>query len=173
MSTRDIKEQIKSLYDVEISEGLVSKISERILPEVKQWQDRSLEAYYPFVFMDVIHYKIHEDHQVVTKAAYVILRINEDGIKEVLGLWVGASESAKYWMGVLNELKNRGVQNVSLFCVDGLNGFKEAITAVYPKARIQRCIIHQIRSSTRFVNYKHIKEFMKDLKLAYQANTEE
>lgn len=173
MSTRDIKEQIKGLYDVEISEGLVSKISERILPEVKQWQDRPLEACYPFVFMDAIHYKIREDHQVVTKAAYVILGINEDGIKEVLGLWVGASESAKYWMGVLNELKSRGVQNVSLFCVDGLTGFKEAITAVYPKARIQRCIIHQIRSSTRFVSYKHIKEFMKDLKQVYQANTEE
>ena len=173
MSTRDIKEQIKGLYDVEISEGLVSKISERILPEVKQWQDRPLEACYPFVFMDAIHYKIREDHQVVTKAAYVILGINEDGIKEVLGLWVGASESAKYWMGVLNELKSRGVQNVSLFCVDGLTGFKEAITAVHPKARIQRCIIHQIRSSTRFVSYKHIKEFMKDLKQVYQANTEE
>ena len=173
MSTRDIKEQIKGLYDVEISEGLVSKISERILPEVKQWQDRPLEACYPFVFMDAIHYKIREDHQVVTKAAYVILGINEDGIKEVLGLWVGASESAKYWMGVLNELKSRGVQNVSLFCVDGLTGFKEAIMAVYPKARIQRCIIHQIRSSTRFVSYKHIKEFMKDLKQVYQANTEE
>ena len=173
MSTRDIKEQIKGLYDVEISEGLVSKISERILPEVKQWQDRPLEACYPFVFMDAIHYKIREDHHVVTKAAYVILGINEDGIKEVLGLWVGASESAKYWMGVLNELKSRGVQNVSLFCVDGLTGFKEAITAVYPKARIQRCIIHQIRSSTRFVSYKHIKEFMKDLKQVYQANTEE
>lgn len=147
MSTHDIKEQIKGLYDVEITEGLISKISERILPEVKQWQDRSLEAYYPFVFMDAIHYKIHEDHQVVTKAAYVILRINEDGIKEVLGLWVGASESAKYWMGVLNELKSRGVQNVSLFRVDVLTGFKEAIMAVYPKARIQRCIIHQIHSS--------------------------
>lgn len=173
MSTRDIKEQIKGLYDVEISEGLVSKISERILPEVTQWQNRPLEAYYPFVFMDAIHYKIREDYQIVTKAAYVILGINNEGIKEVLGLWVGASESAKYWMGVLNELKSRGVQNVSLFCVDGLAGFREAITAVYPKARIQRCIIHQIRNSTRFVSYKHIKEFMKDLKMVYQANTEE
>ena len=104
--------------------------------------------------MDAIHYKIREDHQIVTKAAYVILGINNEGIKEVLGLWVGASESAKYWMGVLNELKSRGVQNVSLFCVDGLAGFREAITAVYPKARIQRCIIHQIRNSTRFVSYK-------------------
>ena len=173
MSTRDIRDQIKGLYDVEISEGLVSKISERILPEVTEWQNRPLEAFYPFIFMDAIHYKIREDHQVVTKVAYVVLGINNEGMKEVLGLWVGASESAKYWMGVLNELKSRGVKDVSLFCVDGLTGFREAIGAVYPKARIQRCIIHQIRNSTRFVSYKHIKEFMRDLKTVYQANTEE
>lgn len=173
MSTRDIKDQIKGLYDVEISEGLVSKISERILPEVTEWQNRPLEAFYPFIFMDAIHYKIRDNHQVVTKAAYVVLGINNEGMKEVLGLWVGASESAKYWMGVLNELKSRGVKEVSLFCVDGLTGFREAIGAVYPKARIQRCIIHQIHNSTRFVSYKYIKEFMKDLKTVYQANTEE
>ena len=109
--------------------------------------------------MDAIHYKIREDHQVVAKAAYVVLGINNEGMKEVLGLWVGASESAKYWMGVLNDLKSRGIKDVSLFCVDGLTGFREAIGAVYPKARIQRYIIHQIRNSTRFVSYKHIKEF--------------
>ena len=173
MSTRDIKDQIKGLYDIDISEGLVSNISERILPEVTEWENRPLEASYPFIFMDAIHYKIREDHQVVTKVAYVVLDINNDGMKEVLGLWVGASESAKYWMGLLNELKSRGVKDVSLFCVDGLTGFREAIGAVYPKARIQRCIVHQIRISTRFVSYKHIKEFIKDLKLVYQANTEE
>lgn len=173
MSTRDIKDQIKGLYDVEISEGLVSKISERILPEVSEWQNRPLEASYPFIFMDAIHYKVRENHQVITKAAYVVLGINEDGCKDVLGLWVGASESAKYWMGVLNELKSRGVKEVSLFCVDGLTGFREAIGAVYPEARIQRCIIHQIRNSTKFVSYKHLKEFMKDLKMVYQATTEE
>ena len=173
MSTRDIRDQIKGLYNVEISEGLVSKISERILPEATEWQNPPLEESYPFVFMDAIHYKIRENHQVVTKAAYVVLGINNEGMKEVLGLWVGASESAKYWMGVLNELKSRGLKEVSLFCVDGLTGFREAIGAVYPKARIQRCIIHQIRNSIRFVSYKHIKEFMKDLKSVYQANTEE
>ncbi|MGX8835185.1 IS256 family transposase [Amedibacillus sp. YH-ame6] len=173
MSTRDIKDQIKGLYDVEISEGLVSKISERILPEVSEWQNRPLEASYPFIFMDAIHYKVRENHQVITKAAYVVLGINDDGCKDVLGLWVGASESAKYWMGVLNELKSRGIKDVSLFCVDGLTGFREAIGAVYPEARIQRCIIHQIRNSTKFVSYKHLKEFMKDLKTVYQATTEE
>lgn len=173
MTTRDIRDQIKGLYDIEISEGLVSKISEKILPEINEWQNRPLEAYYPFVFMDAIHYKIRENHQIVTKAAYVILGIDNNGIKDILGLWVGTSESAKYWMGVLNELKGRGVKEVSLFCVDGLTGFREAIGAVYPKARIQRCIIHQIRNSTRFISYKHIKEFMVDLKKVYQSITEE
>lgn len=173
MTTRDIRDQIKGLYDIEISEGLVSKISEKILPEINEWQNRPLESYYPFVFMDAIHYKIRENHQIVTKAAYVILGIDSNGFKDILGLWVGASESAKYWMGVLNELKGRGVQKVSLFCVDGLTGFREAIGAVYPKAQIQRCIIHQIRNSTRFVGYKHIKEFMVDLKKVYQSITEE
>lgn len=173
MSLNDIKDQIKQLYDVDISSELVSKITDKIMPVVTDWQNRPLDNYYPFVFMDAIHYKVREDHHIVTKASYVVLAINEEGMKEVLGIWVGASESSKYWTGVLNELKSRGVSKVSLFCVDGLTGFKEAIEAVYPTARVQRCIIHQIRNSTKFVSYKHIKEFMKDLKLVYQANTEE
>lgn len=173
MSLNDIKDQIKQLYDVDISSELVSKITDKIMPIVTDWQNRPLDSYYPFVFMDAIHYKVREDHHIVTKASYVVLAINEEGMKEVLGIWVGASESSKYWTGVLNELKSRGVSKVSLFCVDGLTGFKEAIEAVYPTARVQRCIIHQIRNSTKFVSYKHIKEFMRDLKLVYQANTEE
>ena len=173
MSLNDIKDQIKQLYDVDISSELVSKITDKIMPVVTDWQNRPLDNYYPFVFMDAIHYKVREDHHIVTKASYVVLAINEEGMKEVLGIWVGASESSKYWTGVLNELKSRGVSKVSLFCVDGLTGFKEAIEAVYPTARVQRCIIHQIRNSTKFVSYKHIKEFMKNLKLVYQANTEE
>ena len=173
MSLNDIKDQIKQLYDVDISSELVSKITDKIMPIVTDWQNRPLDNYYPFVFMDAIHYKVREDHHIVTKASYVVLAINEEGMKEVLGIWVGASESSKYWTGVLNELKSRGVSKVSLFCVDGLTGFKEAIEAVYPTARVQRCIIHQIRNSTKFVSYKHIKEFMKNLKLVYQANTEE
>lgn len=173
MSLNDIKDQIKQLYDVDISSELVSKITDKIMPIVTDWQNRPLESYYPFIFMDAIHYKVREDHHIVTKASYVVLAINQDGMKEVLGIWVGASESSKYWAGVLNELKSRGVSKVSLFCVDGLSGIKEAIEAAYPTARVQRCIIHQIRNSTKFVSYKHIKEFMKDLKTVYQANTEE
>ena len=173
ISQRDISEQIKNLYDVEISPELVSKISEKIMPEVAAWQTRALEPVYPFVFMDAIHYKVKENHQYVTKAAYVVLGINIDGSKDILGIWIGEHESSKFWLSVLNDLNNRGVKDVYLFCVDGLNGFREAIGAVYPKAQIQRCIIHQIRSSTRYVGYKDIKKLMVDLKLVYQAVTEE
>ena len=173
MSQRDISEQIKNLYDVEISPELVSKISEKIMPEVTAWQNRPLNSIYPFVFMDAIHYKVKENHQYVTKAAYVVLGINMDGCKDILGIWIGEHESAKFWLNVLNDLKNRGVQSVYVFCVDGLTGFREAIGSVYPKAQIQRCIIHQIRSSTKFVSYKDIKKLMSDLKTVYQAINEE
>ena len=173
MSQRDIAEQIKNLYDVEISPELVSKISEKIMPEVNDWQNRPLEEVYPFVFMDAIHYKVKEDHRYITKAAYVVLGINMEGGKDILGIWIGEHESSKFWLNVLTELKSRGVKEVYLFCVDGLTGFREAIEAVYPKAGIQRCIIHQIRYSTRFVSYKDIKALMADLKLVYTAVTED
>lgn len=173
MSQRDIAAQIKGLYDVEISPELVSKISEKIMPEVTAWQNRPLETVYPFAFMDAIHYKVKEDHQIVTKAAYVVLGITLEGSKDILGIWIGEHESSKFWLGVLNDLKSRGVLDVYLFCVDGLKGFREAIAAVYPKAQMQRCIIHQIRYSTRFVGYKDIKQLMADLKLVYKAVTEE
>lgn len=173
MSTRDIQEQVKDLYNIDISSELVSKISEKIMPQVNEWQNRPLEAYYPFVFMDAIHYKIRDNHQIVSKAAYVVLGINHEGYKEILGIWVGGNESSKFWLGVLNDLKTRGVKTVNLFCVDGLTGFREAIQAVYPFASIQRCIIHQIRSSTKYVSYKHLKEFVADLKLIYTSINEE
>ena len=158
MSQCDIAEQIKSLYDVEMSPELVSKISEKIMPEVTAWQNRPLETVYPFVFMDAIHYKVKENHQIVTKAAYVVLGITMDGNKDILGIWIGEHESSKFWLSVLNDLKSRGVLDVYLFCIDGLKGFQEAISAAYPKAQIQRCIIHQIRYSTRYVSYKDIKQ---------------
>ena len=173
MSQRDISEQIKNLYDVEISPELVSKISEKIMPEVTAWQNRPLNSIYPFVFMDAIHYKVKENHQYVTKAAYVVLGINMDGCKDILGIWIGEHESAKFWLNVLNDLKNRGVQSVYVFCVDGLTGFPEAISAVYPKTEVQQCIIHQIRNSTKYVSYKDIKALMADLKKVYAAVDEE
>ena len=171
MSQRDIAEQIKSLYDVEISPELVSKISEKIMPEVNAWQNRPLESVYPFIFMDAIHYKVKEDHRYVTKAAYVILGITMDGRKDILGVWIGEHESSKFWLSVLNDLKSRGVLDVYLFCTDGLCGMMQAIQAVYPKSRLQRCIVHQIRSSTKYVSYKDIKKLVADLKKIYTAVT--
>jgi putative transposase len=173
MTTRDIAEQVKNLYDVEISADMVSNITNRILPIVAEWQSRPLEKTYSFVFMDAIHYKVREEKQIVVKAAYVVLGVNMDGQKEVLGIWVGANESSKFWLSVLNDLKNRGVQDVLIFCVDGLNGFKEAIGAVYPFAKIQRCIIHQLRASMRYVTFKDRKAFAADLKAVYGAVNEE
>jgi putative transposase len=173
MTTRDISEQIRELYDVEVSAETVSNITNRILPLVSEWQNRPLEKTYSFIFMDAIHYKVREEKHVVVKAAYVVIGVNLDGEKEVLGIWIGANESSKFWLSVLNDLKNRGVQDVLIFCVDGLNGFKEAIGATFPFAKIQRCIIHQIRSSMKYVPYKDRKAFVADLKQVYTAINEE
>jgi len=173
MTTRDISEQVKSLYGVEISAETVSNITNRILPIVSEWQSRPLEKSYSFIFMDAIHYKVREEKQIIIKAAYVVIGVNLDGEKEVLGIWIGANESSKFWLSVLTDLKNRGVQNVLIFCVDGLNGFKEAIGAAFPFAKIQRCIIHQIRSSMKYIPYKDRKAFVADLKGIYKAVNEE
>ncbi|MEK6264972.1 MAG: IS256 family transposase [Clostridium sp.] len=173
MTTRDIAEQVKNLYDVEISAEMVSNITNRIMPAVTEWQNRPLEKTYSFVFMDAIHYKVRDDKHIVIKAAYVVLGVNMDGEKEVLGIWVGANESSKFWLSVLNDLRNRGLQDVLLFCVDGLNGFKEAIGSVYPFAKIQRCIIHQLRASMKYIPHKDKKAFAKDLKSVYSALNED
>lgn len=173
MTTTDIKEQIKELYDVEISAETVSNITGRIMPLVTEWQNRPLEKNYSFIFMDAIHYKVREDKQIVIKAAYVVLGVNMDGEKEVLGIWVGANESSKFWLSVLNDLKNRGMEKALIFCVDGLKGFKEAINAVYPFAKIQKCIVHQIRASIKYIPHKDKKAFVADLKKIYGAVNEE
>ena len=173
MTTRDIAEQVKNLYNVEISAEMVSNITNRIIPVVTDWQNRPLEKTYSFVFMDAIYYKVREDKQIVVKAAYVVLGVNMDGEKDVLGIWIGANESSKFWLSVLNDLRNRGVQNVLIFCVDGLNGFKEAIELVYPFAKIQRCIIHQLRASMKYIPYKDKKAFAADLKAVYSAINED
>lgn len=173
MTTRDISEQIKDLYDVNISAETVSNITNRILPLVSDWQNRPLEREYAFIFMDAIHYKVREEKHIKVKAAYVVIGVNMDGEKEVLGIWIGANESSKFWLSVLNDLRNRGVEKVLIFCVDGLKGFKEAIGAAYPFARIQRCIIHQIRNSMKYIPYKDRKVFAADLKGLYRAVNEE
>lgn len=169
MSTRNISEQIKELYGVEISAETVSNITNRILPLVSDWQKRPLEKTYSFVFMDAMHYKVREDNQVVVKAAYIVIGINLNGEKEVLGIWIGANESNKFCLSILTDLKNRGVQNVLIFCVDGLNELEEAIEAIFPFAKIQICIIDQIRSSTKYIPCKDRKAFASDLKGIYKS----
>lgn len=173
ISTRDIHDQIKELYDVEISAEMVSKITDRVLPLVSEWQNRPLESIYSFVFLDAIHYKVREEKQIVNKAAYVAIGVNMDGEKDVFGIWIGANESSKFWLSVLNDIRTRGTDKVLIFCTDGLTGFKEAIEAVYPKAKIQRCIIHQLRASMKYIPYKDKKAFAADLKTIYNAINEE
>lgn len=173
MSTRDIHDQLQDIYGIDVSAEMVSKITDKILPEVKEWQSRPLQPIYPFVFMDAIHYKIREDGRILNRAAYVVLGVTLDGMKDILSITIGANESSKFWLGILNDLKNRGVQDVLLFSVDGLPGFKESINAVYPYAEVQRCIIHMLRNSFKYVSYKDIKKFAADFKAVYRAPTEE
>lgn len=173
MSTRDIHDQLKELYGIEVSAEMVSKITDKILPEIKAWQSRPLNPIYPFVFMDAIHYKVKEDGRIINRAAYVVLGVTLEGTKDILSITIGANESSKFWLGMLNDLKNRGVQDVLFFCVDGLSGFKEAINSVYPKAEVQRCIIHMLRNSFKYVSYKDLKKFSSDFKAVYKAPTED
>lgn len=173
MTTSDIESHIADIYGLEISDTTVSRITDKILPIAKEWQARPLESIYAVVFMDAIHYHVRSEGSIIKKAVYVAIGINLHGIKDVLGMWIGENESAKFWLSVMNSLKNRGVEDVLIACVDGLTGFSNAIEAVFPKTEIQQCIIHQIRNTTQFVSYKDLKELMADLKRVYTASNEE
>ena len=173
LTTRDINEQIQELYGIEVSATMVSNITDQIIPEIKEWQNRPLDSVYPFVFIDAVHFSVREDNRIVKKAAYVVLGINSEGFKEVLGIWIGENESAKYWLGVLNELKQRGIQDILIICSDNLTGIKEAINVAFPNTVQQRCIVHMIRNSVKFVNYKDLKLFTNDLKKIYTSINEE
>lgn len=173
MTTRDISEHLLSVYGVEASSTMISKMTDKILPIAKEWQSRPLASKYAIVFLDAVHYNVRQDNAIIKKAVYIAIGIRLNGEKEVMGMWTGGNESAKYWLSVLNEIKNRGTEDILIVSVDWLTGFADAIHAVYPKTEIQRCIVHQIRYSTRFVSYKDIKIFMADLKQVYQAATED
>lgn len=173
MTTRDIESHIQEIYGLDCSDTTISRITDKILPVVREWQQRPLEEIYAVVFMDAIHFHVRSEGQIVKKAVYIAIGINMDGIKEVLGMWVGENESAKFWLSVMNGLKNRGLNDILIACVDGLTGFPAAIEAVYPKTEIQQCIIHQIRNTTKFVSYKDIKTLMADLKKVYAAVDEQ
>ncbi|RJE90439.1 IS256 family transposase [Paenibacillus sp. 1011MAR3C5] len=173
VSTREIQDHLQNMYGIEVSPTLISNVTNKIVPMIKEWQNRPLQSVYAVVFLDAIHFKVKQDGAIVNKAAYMVIGIDLDGNKDVLGMWIGENESAKFWLGVLNELKNRGVQDILITCVDNLTGFSQANTACYPETEIQKCIIHQIRNSTRYVSYKDLKKVTADLKPIYKAATEE
>jgi transposase-like protein len=173
MTTRQISEMIEDIYGFEVSEGMVSDITDRLLPEIEEWQNRPLAEVYPILFIDAVHFSVKDNNVIRKLAAYVILGINHEGKKEVLTIQVGENESSKYWLTVLNELKNRGVKDILILCADGLTGIKEAINAAFPKTEYQRCIVHQVRNTLKYVPDKDRKAFATDLKSIYQAPTEE
>jgi transposase-like protein len=173
MTTGDIETHIRDIYGIEVSDTTVSRITDKILPIAKEWQQRPLETVYAVVFLDAIHYHVRSEGQIVKKAVYIAIGINLDGKKDVLGMWVGENESAKFWASVLNSMKNRGVQDIFIACTDNLTGFSAAIEAVFPKTEIQNCIIHQLRNSSKYVSYKDLKALMADLKEVYAAVDEQ
>jgi transposase-like protein len=172
MTDRDIKSHLEKVYNVEVSPDLISRVTNAVLDEVREWQNRPLEPSYAIVYLDALRVKGREDGKSCLKSVYTALGVNFEGQKEVLGLWIAENEGAKFWMGVLSELKNRGVQDILIACMDGLSGFPDAVRAVYPDTRIQLCIVHMIRNSTKFVSYKDLKKVCADLKSVYSANSE-
>ncbi len=173
LTTRQISDQVEDIYGFEVSEGMVSDITDRLLPEIEDWQQRPLSQVYPIVYIDAVHFSVRDNHVIKKLAAYVILGINEDGRKEVISIQIGQNESSKYWLSVLNELKNRGVRDILILCADGLSGIKEFINVAFPNTEYQRCIVHQVRNTLKYVADKDKKEFAADLKTIYHAPAEE
>jgi len=173
MTDRDIKAHLEKIYNVEVSPDLISRVTNAVLDEVREWQSRPLEKSYAILYLDALRVKSRVDGKSSTKCVYIALGVNFEGQKEVLGLWIAENEGAKFWMGVLNELKNRDVKDILIACMDGLSGFPEALRAVYPETRVQLCIVHMVRNSARYVSYKDLRKLCSDLKAIYSAPTEE
>lgn len=173
MTTRDIADMFQQMYGADISHSLIAKVTDAVLDEVVAWQNRPLEAVYPIVYLDCLVVKAQQDKRVINKSLYLALGVNMDGHKELLGLWIAETEGAKFWLSVLTELQNRGLQDIFIACVDGLSGFPDAIAAAYPKTRVQLCVVHMVRNSLRYVASKHMKAVAMDLKTIYQAPTRE
>ena len=172
MSVDDIKSEIDELYGVDISPSMISKITDKVMDTATAWQNRSLDPLYPIVYMDAIHFKVREEHRIVSKAAYICMALDIKGHKDILGIWVGEQEGAKFWLSVCNDLKSRGVKDIIIACMDGLKGLPDAVKLVFPEVNIQTCIIHQIRNSIKFIASKDCKGFMRDLKPVYKAVNE-
>ena len=169
MTTRDIADAFKEMYGAEVSHSLISRVTDAVIDEVNAWQTRPLDAVYPILYLDCIVIKCHQDKRVINKAVFIALAVNKEGHKEILGLWIAENEGSKFWLSVLTELNQRGVKDILIACVDGLTGFPDAINAVFPKTRIQLCIVHLVRNSLRYVSYKDMKAVAGDLKIIYQA----
>ena len=172
MTTRQIAEQMEEIYGFECSESFISNVTDKIIAEIEDWQKRPLDEVYPIVFIDAVHFSVREDNRIKKLAAYVILGYSKDGMKEILSLEIGENESSRYWLGVLNNLKNRGIKDIMVLCADGLSGIKEAINAAFPETEYQRCIVHQVRNTLKYVAYKDMKIFANDLKGIYLAPDE-
>jgi transposase-like protein len=172
MSYSDIQKHFKELYDYDVSDGTISAITDQLLPEIREWQNRPLESVYPVIWMDAMHYKVREDGRVISKAIYSILGVTTDGCKEVLGIYIGNSESASFWRQILDNLRQRGVKDIFIACIDNLSGFGDAIDDFFPKTQVQLCIVHQMRNSAKYVTYKDLRAVMNDLKLIYRASDE-
>ena len=173
LSTRDIVDTFKELYGADVSPGLISKVTDAVIEQVIEWQSRPLDTVYPLVYLDCIVVKIRQDKKVINKAVYLALGVNMEGQKELLGMWLSENEGAKFWLGVITELQNRGVKDILIACIDGLKGFPEAIQTVFPKTQIQLCIVHMVRNSLKLVPWKDYKAVTTDLKRIYQSVTEE
>lgn len=171
LTTREIQSHLEEIYQVEVSPALISKVTDAVSEEVKLWQNRPLDALYPILYLDALYIKVRQDGHVQNKAVYLAIGVNLEGVKEVLGLWLAQTEGAKFWLQVVTELKNRGVQDILIACVDGLKGFPEAIEAVFPQTEIQLCLVHLVRHSLKYVTWKERKEVVADLRLIYQAST--
>ncbi len=171
MSTRDIEDHLKTIYGIDVSPAMVSRVTDKIIPQIVEWQSRALDPIYPIVYLDAIHFKVRKENRVINKAAYTVMAINMEGHKDILGIWIGENESASFWLSVCNDLKNRGLEDVLIVCKDGLAGFSEAIHSVFPKTEIQTCVIHQIRNTMKYIPHKEQKIVMSDLKTVYQALT--
>lgn len=172
LSTREIQQNLEEIYHVEVSAGLISNVTNEVIEEVKTWQNRQLDEVYPIVYMDAIQFKVRDSGHVKNKAVYLAIGMTMDGLKEVLGLWIAQTEGAKFWLQVVTELKNRGVKDILIACVDGLKGFPEAIESVFPQTVVQLCIVHLVRHSLNYVNWKERKEVARDLKTIYTSATD-
>jgi transposase-like protein len=172
VSTREIQDHLHQIYGIDVSPTLISNVTDKVLPQIQEWQSRPLASVYALLFLDAIHYKVRHEGRIVSKAAYMVIGVDLEGMKEVLGIWIGESESAKFWLSVLSEMKNRGVSDILLASVDNLSGFSEAIAAAFPETQIQKCLVHQVRNSIRYVSYKDVKQVTADLKRVYTAPSE-